>query len=275
MERRTFVSGTLGAVAGSGLASSAAAGAGAASAPAEPSTKPAPRLFELRSYLFRFGPMESRFADYAKGALVPALNRAGIRPVGAFTVAVGSESPSLHLLLPHPDASSVVGLDAKLSGDEEYRRGGAALLGLPASDPPYVSLESSLMAGFDSVPGIEAPTGDAAGAGRVFELRTYVSPNRAAGRKKIEMFESAGELRIFRRLGLTPVFFARNVVGPRLPSLSYMLVFPDMAAREKAWAAFRDDPEWQKLRTTPGFGNAEIMTSIHIRLLRPTDYSQI
>jgi len=271
MERRNFVASTVAAVLGPGLGTAS----GSAGPAPEAVAKDGPRLFELRSYLFRFGPMESRFAEYAKVALVPALNRAGVRPVGAFTVAIGSESPSLHLLLPHPDAASVVQLDARLAGDAEYRRAGAAPHGLPAGDPPYVSLESSLMSGFDTLPGIEVPSGAAAVPTRVFELRNYVSPNRAAGRKKIEMFESAGELAIFRRLGLTPVFFARNVVGPRLPSLSYMLVFPDMAAREKAWAAFRDDPEWLKLRTTSGFGNAEIMASIHIRLLRPTDYSQV
>ena len=51
--------------------------------------------------------------------------------------------------------------------------------------------------------------------------------------------------------------------------------FADMAAREKSWATFREDPEWVKLRTTPGYGNAEILTSITNLFLRPTDYSQI
>jgi len=80
---------------------------------------------------------------------------------------------------------------------------------------------------------------------------------------------------IFKRVGLTPVFFGRNVVGPLLPSLTYMLVFPDAAGREKTWAAFRDDPGWAKLRTTPGFTQLETVSTIHNLLLRPTDYSQI
>jgi hypothetical protein len=89
------------------------------------------------------------------------------------------------------------------------------------------------------------------------------------------MFEKGGEIGIFRRLGMTPVFFARDLIGPTLPSLTYMLVYADMAAREKAWTAFRDDPEWVKLRAAPGYTNAEIMTNIQSLLLRPTDYSQI
>ena len=89
------------------------------------------------------------------------------------------------------------------------------------------------------------------GPARVFELRTYESHNEAANLKKMEMFEKAGEIAIFRRLSLTPVFFARDLVGPTLPSLTYMLVFADAAAREKAWGDFRDDAEWAKLRSAP------------------------
>ncbi len=89
------------------------------------------------------------------------------------------------------------------------------------------------------------------------------------------MYDKAGELAIFRRVAITPVFFARNVVGPGLPSLTYMVVFADAAAREKAWAAFREDPEWVKLRSTAGYANADILTNIDTMLLRPTGFSQI
>lgn len=60
-----------------------------------------------------------------------------------------------------------------------------------------------------------------------------------------------------------------------MPSLTYMVGFADNAARDKAWAAFRDDPDWAKLRSTTGYSNADIMTNITIQVLRPTDYSQI
>jgi hypothetical protein len=131
------------------------------------------------------------------------------------------------------------------------------------------------MVAFDSVPAVEVPTGPLAAPSRVFELRTYESHNENAGLKKIEMFEKGGEIAIFRRVGLAPVFFGRDLIGPTLPSLTYMLVFPDLATREKNWVVFRDDPEWAKLRATPGFSNAEILTNINVQILRPTAYSQI
>jgi NIPSNAP len=267
MDRRDFVAGSMGGALASALTrpdeAAAAEGGGR------------PLLLELRRYQFRFGPMETRFAEYAKGALVPVLNRSGVKPVGAFTVMFGADSPAVYLLLPHASADSVAALPGRIRADAEYQRAAATFRALPASDPPYVRRDSSLMAAFDAVPSVEAPSGPAAGPGRVFELRTYESHNENAALKKIEMFEKAGEIAIFRRLGMAPVFFGRNVVGPRLPSLTYMLVFADLAAREKSWGLFRDDPEWVKLRTTPGFSNAEILTNISVQMLRPTDYSQV
>jgi hypothetical protein len=270
MDRRAFVAGSLGTAVSPVLA---APGPGGATQEATSSARP--QLLELRRYRFRFGPMESRFAEYAKGALVPALNRAGVKPVGAFSVAIGPDSPTTLLLLPLPGPELLAALPGRLVADAEYQRAAAAFRGLPAADPPYVRRESSLMVAFDSVPALEAPAGPVAAPSRVFELRTYESHNENATLKKMEMFEKAGEIQIFRRVGLTPVFFGRNLVGSGLPSLTYMLVFADAAAREKGWAAFREDPAWVKLRSTPGYGNAEILTNIHNLLLRPTDYSQI
>ena len=272
MQRRDFVAASLGASVTPTLLQ-----AGPAGGAAEGSTgaRAAPQLLELRRYRLRFGPMEARFAEYQKNVLIPALNRAGVKPVGAFSVLLGPDSPAVYLLLPHPNADSVATLAGRVASDPEYQRVAGPFRSLPPNDPPYARREASLMVAFGGAPRVEVPAGPVAVPSRVFELRTYESHNETAGAKKIEMFEEGGEIAIFRRVGLQPVFFARNVIGPALPSLTYMVVFPDVAAREKNWGVFRDDPEWVKLRTTPGYSNAEILTNTHSMLLRPTDYSQI
>ena len=262
MDRRDFVTASVGAALSSSIAGAAAAGA-------------TPQVLELRRYRLRFGPMEARFAEYQKNVLIPAFNRARIRPVGAWSVSMGPDVPAVYLLLPHQNAESVVTLASRVTSDAEYQKGAASFRALPASDPPYVRRESVLLAAFDAFPGVEVPAGPTAVPSRVFELRIYESHNEAAGAKKIEMFEKAGEISIFRRVGLAPVFFGRTVIGTGIPSLTYMLVYPDLATREKNWAIFRDDPEWVKLRATEGYSNALILTNITSLLLRPTDYSQI
>ncbi|PYV16202.1 MAG: NIPSNAP family containing protein, partial [Acidobacteria bacterium] len=83
------------------------------------------------------------------------------------------------------------------------------------------------------------------------------------------------EIAIFRRTGLQPIFFGDTLIGTRQPQLTYMLVFESPEARERNWGQFIADPEWKKLSTTPGYTDAETVTSITNVLLRPAAYSQI
>ena len=268
MERRAFLAASTAAAVTS--ADALAAASGAAQGPGTPSR---PQVLELRRYRLRNGALASRFASYAKDALVPALGRAGLAPIGAWNVAMGPDGPTVHLLIPHPDAASVVTLDERLAADGDYRTAAASSLALPPGEPPFLACDSSLHAAVATMPGVEKPSGPAAGKDRLFELRTYKSATEAASRRKIEMFEAGGEIALFRRVGLLPVFFGRDLVAPGLPSLTYMVVFADAEAREKAWAAFRDHPEWVKMRDDPRY--AETVSSIDSALLRPTDYSQV
>ena len=89
------------------------------------------------------------------------------------------------------------------------------------------------------------------------------------------MFTTLGELEIFRRAGLTPVFYGRTLVGRRLPNFVYMLTFADQDARQKAWGTFVADPEWTKLKNTPGYSDPEILSNLSSLTLRPTSYSQV
>jgi len=84
---------------------------------------------------------------------------------------------------------------------------------------------------------------------------------------------NAGEVPIFRRTGLTPVFFGETIVGAKLPSLTYMLGFSDMTARDAAWAAFLKDPGWKTLAADPQY--RDNVSAISDIILRPTAYSQL
>jgi hypothetical protein len=270
MNRRDFVAGSLGASMVPAIGQSPASATGTEGVPTATAR---PQVYELRRVHLRNGAMVARYHEYAKTAWLPAVNRAGIRPVGAFTVSVGPDAPTVYLLIPHPNAESVLTLSSRMNDDAEYQKAGAAFRALPAGDPPYIRRESSLMTAFPGAPTLDPPSGPNAAPTRLFELRTYESHNDRAHLNKVEMFEKGGEFPIFRRSGLTPVFFGRNLVGAGLPSLTYMLVFPHAAAFETSWQRFREDPEWLKLRARPEY--ADNVSNIHNVLLRPTDYSQI
>jgi hypothetical protein len=265
MNRRQFVKSTL------------AAGSLAAVAPsfltraAEQAPAAGREFFELRLYHLRRGPMQRRFDDYFRNAAIPAMNRAGVRAVGVFSVMTGPDSPTMYALLPHASAESFVALTDRIRADAEYQKAGAEFINAPPTDPSYVRVESSLMIGFDTCPRLEIP---AEKKPRFFELRTYESPSKKTNKKKIEMFNT-GEIAIFRRAGLTPVFFGETLVGPRMPNLTYLLVFDDMADHDRKWGAFGSDPDWRKLSSTPGYTDPEIISNISNVFLRPTPYSQI
>ncbi|HXY41957.1 MAG TPA: NIPSNAP family protein [Vicinamibacteria bacterium] len=271
MERRAFIAASTASAAAFAVPHEAAAGDAGSGQGGAPRTT----LIELRRYALHTGTMATRFGAYVKDALVPALGRAGHAPVGVFNVMMGAASPSLYLLLPHDGALSVVTLDDRLQADAAYRKAAGDVLALPSGDPPYLRCDSSLHTTVPTWPAIEKPAGPAAVPGRLFELRTYRSHSEAGSRKKIDMFEAQGELMLFKRLGMQTVFFSRDLVGEGLPSLTYMLVFPDMAGREKAWATFGADPEWARLRALPGYADAEVVSGITATLLRPTDASQL
>jgi len=126
MKRRDFLASSIGAAGMSAL--------GASGGQAQTTNKPMPEYYELRQYHLRTT-MREDFSNYLRDVSVPALNRAGINPVGVFTVAFGPDSPTFWVLLPHKDLQSVGGLDAKLQADQDYKTKGAEHHSRPAANP--------------------------------------------------------------------------------------------------------------------------------------------
>jgi hypothetical protein len=230
------------------------------------------QYFELRRYHLLPGTKQRAFIDFIGSVAIPAMNRAGVGKVGAFTVVYGENAPSLILVLAHQTLVTVVSLRDRLANDAVYARAGAAILEAPMSDPAFVRIESTLLHAFDAMPALEPSAGAGTATPRIFELRTYESHSDRAALNKLKMF-NAGEVPIFRRAGLTPVFFGETLIGANMPSLTYMLTFSNMSARDAAWAAFGQDAEWRTLSADPQY--RDNVSAISDVILQPTAYSQI
>jgi len=240
-----------------------------------PATAKTPEFYMWRQYVLRTGTQPKRLADFLQNAAIPALNRLGHSPIGVFEVTFGLPSPTVFVLTPSTSLESLISIEAGLERDEAFMKSADGYLNAPATDPVYVRQEVSLLTAFPNVPRIEVPAATAAKGPRLFELRTYESHNERAHRAKVRMFAEMGEVDIFRSCGLTPVFFGRTFSGPRMPSLTYMLVHENMAGREKSWDNFRNNADWKKLSSTPGYSDADIVSNITTVFLRPAAYSQI
>jgi hypothetical protein len=256
MKRRTFVT------------ASAAAGLYAET----PADRPNNSFFHLLYFYLRTGTQVDRTTEYLRGVFLPAARRAGLAPVGFFSPVVGERSPFILSLAGYPSWVAMETIHNKFAEDKEFQKGFDGYNNI--QDPPYIRMESSLLRAFNGMPLLEVPADDGKRPARIFEMRTYESVNEKASALKIKMFED-GEMGIFQRLGMTPVFFGRTIMGRNLPSLTYMLTFNDLASRDKLWRNFGADPEWQKLRAQPGLSDAEIVSNISNAILRPLPFSPI
>jgi hypothetical protein len=226
--------------------------------------------YELRQYIMENETQKKEFDAFMKEAAIPALNRAGVEPVGVFYPSEGF-SP-VYNLLRHKSLESMTTLRQKLAADAEFREKGAAHLNAPADKPAYKRFEASFMVAFKGMPHLETLVKS---PGRVFQLRTYESPSIKTGAKKIEMFNDAGEIKIFREVGLNPVFFGETLIGAKMPNLTYMLGFNSMEEQKAAWGKFGQHPEWKKLRTMPEYSDKAILCGITNLSLVAAEYSQI
>src|ERR1700728_339085 len=97
-----------------GLAASAVALTGEAHAVGAGLAPASRQYYVLRKYFLRQGPQVALTEKYVATALIPALNRLGIAPVGAFNLSIGPETPVLYLLMPSASLETLVNADLHL-----------------------------------------------------------------------------------------------------------------------------------------------------------------
>lgn len=231
----------------------------------------AQEFYELRVYTLKDEAQQKLVEDYFQNAAIPAYNRLGSKNVGVFTELKPEGQTKLYVIIPFKSMDDFLQSQQKLAADAAYTKAAAAYLTAPAKEPAYERIESSLLKAFTGMARMEAPPKKA----RIFELRRYESPGEVAGQKKIEMFNDAGEIAIFKRVGLTPVFFGETLIGGLRPNLTYMITFDDMAEHDKNWKTFIADPEWKKISAIPEYANDKILSQITAIFLTPTVFSQI
>lgn len=241
-------------------------------AAAAPDTK-GREFYQLRRYQLARGPQVKLADDYFRDAFVPALNRMGIPAVGIFNLTIGPDTPAVYALIPSSSAETLNGIENRLAQDADYMKAGNDFLKAPAKEPAFHVLEISLMQAFEGVPKLKLPAAAAEHKPRLFELRTYASPSEEYHRRKVEMFNSA-EIALQAKFNMGAVFYGDTIVGSRMPNLTYLLCFDNLADREKKFQAFNDSAEWKELSGGPKYPT-EIVATVSNIILTPTGYSQI
>jgi len=258
MERRDFIQKSI-------LTTAAVAGGGVVSANVRGAQKNK-EVYEFRVYHMRrnLSPLNNYFSN----ALIPALNRMGSKNVGVFTELSKSEPAKVYVLIPYRSFEDYGKTILALKSDKAFADASAEYRGIPVDQAVYERYDSSLMLAFDGVPNVVIPEKNQ----RLFELRIYEGYGEDAVTRKVKMFNE-GELDIFRRVKVNPVFYGENISGKGLPCLTYMSAYESMEARDAAWKDFIDHPDWKRMSKMPEYANT--VSKIHRIFLEPAAYSQI
>ncbi len=264
MERRDFLAASI--------VTSAAAITGNAAAQILSSS--AREFYHLRRYSLKSGPQLKLTESFLGDALIPALTRLGMGPVGAFSLTIGPETPAYYVLIPGSSLEVHAELNLRLGQDAEFMKAADPFWNATAASPAFQRAESVLLRAFEGWPKLTPPAAAATKDKRIFQLRIYESPSNGAHVRKVEMFHS-GEFEIFKAAGFHPVFFGDTQIGARMPNLQYMLAFKDMAELDAQWDVFRNDPAWKKLSANPRYAYDNIVDNITNLILTPIACSQI
>ena len=106
----------------------------------------------------------------------------------------------------------------------------------------------------------------------IHELRIYhCAPGRLP--KLLERFEKV-TLAIWQRFGIRQAGFWTVAIGPSNLALYYLIAWESLAEREKKWAAFMADPEWQAKRAESE-RDGPIIAKVENMILQPTAFSSV
>ncbi len=233
------------------------------------------QYYEVRSYLLGESGDAAAIDTYLQRALLPALERQKIGPVGVFSNAE-SDSPKnprlIVVVIPHSNVDAINAVHAKIEADPGYQSEAKEYLGRGPSESPYQRIQSELLVAMKCWPALKVPEAALANPDRVFELRVYESANERIGHLKVEMFNE-GEVPIFLDCNITPIFIGQAVISPHAPSLSYLTMYPSDDARKKSWKQFMTHSDWKVLSGVEKYKGT--VSKIHKYVLSPKSYSQM
>jgi hypothetical protein len=240
---------------------------GAASAP--------PRYFLLESYLLKNGGQAQRLANYFQAARIGMAGRLQIvAPALVLEALVAAHMPQVLAVSAFASLEEVTAMKRKLHEDAQARE--ALAVWEAGDEAAYEELNETLLEAAEYCPPLPqaGPSPSGAHPPRVFELRTYHSPTERQLRALHERF-AGPEIKIFHRIGIHPVLYSFTLIGANKPNLTYLIPFDDLAAREKAWAAFGADPEWVKVRAESVAQSGQISSVIQMSLFKAAAWSPL
>jgi len=227
-------------------------------------------VYELRTYTAvpgRLGDVLARFRDHTIGIF----NRHGMASVGYWVLVEAKDGAGEKLvyLLRHPSRETAARNWTAFRADPEWQ---AVVKTSEAHGKIVLKTESVFLAPADYSPAVAVGAGP--GAPRVFELRTYTTPEG-----KLPALDARfrhPERGYFVRHGMMEVgyFHPLDPAQGAGRTLVYILAHASRSAATASWAAFRADPDWLALKAETEKDGA-LTTKTESIFLSPADFSPL
>ena len=140
MKRRSFIQKSI-------LSTAAVSGAGLSATAAR--VEKNNQVYEFRVYHMRrnLRPLDNYFTN----ALIPSLNRLGVKNVGVFTELSKNEPPTVYALIPYKSFEDYGRITLAMKDDKEFAQAKSEYDKIPVENPVYERYDSSLLLAFDGL----------------------------------------------------------------------------------------------------------------------------
>ncbi len=227
-------------------------------------------LYELRHYDIRsergLDQVTGRFGDH----ILPIWDRLGVRQVGFWSVIIGTPSPRLTYMLAWDDLAQRQELWDAFEADDEWQKARRETRAAWGGDQTH-TISTTILKPTDFS---RQPTYDnqpARLAGGIFELRTHCFDDGGRQAQTLEAFRSQ-IAPAYEKHGMYAMGHWTTYLGTS-PRLTSMLVFENLAHRERAWASFYTAPEWPARQEMLYADGQPLMTRIDSCAMKGTDFS--
>lgn len=236
---------------------------------ADPAPAPRHECYELRTYHAAEGKLDTLHERFRNHAL-KLFERHKMTPVGVW-VPVENKENLLVCLLSWPDRAARDASWKALTGDPDW----TAMRQAGGGERIVVKIDQQFLKPLDISPAMDS--GDR-GEPRIFELRTYTTTPGNLPRLIARFRDHT--LKLFAKHGMTNLLYSTPADGePNAENtLIYFLAHASVEARDKSFADFRADPDWQAaLRESESRagGSLTVKDGVKSLLLKPVDYSPL
>jgi hypothetical protein len=232
-------------------------------------------FYEIKIYTISSPEQEQIIDAYLENAYLPAMHRQGIKNVGVFKPRTTTDDAGkkVYVLTPIKSQKQLLTIKSKLASDATYQSNGSSYINAAHDKKPFDRFETIILRAFSELPQLDLPQLTGPKEDRVYELRSYEGPTEKLYRKKVEMFNAGGEVKLFKTLNFNAVFYGEVITGSHMPNLMYMTTFENQTDRDEHWKAFGSSPEWTVLKADLQYANTVSKNTQYF--LYPTAYSDI